>query len=63
MGKKDKKKNNKFDIIFLFRDIFFFGWINMVIIENLYNKVNNLLKKIYFKLIKYKKLYVIIRNF
>lgn len=62
MGKKDKKKN-KFDIIFLFRDIFFFGWINMVIIENLYNKVNNLLKKIYFKLIKYKKLYVIIRNF
>lgn len=46
--KKDKKKkNNKFDIIFLFRDIFFFGWINMVIIENLYNKVNNLLKKIY----------------
>lgn len=42
-----KKKINKFDIIFLFRDIFFFGWINMVIIENLYNKVNNLLKKIY----------------
>lgn len=45
--KRIKKKKNKFDIIFLFRDIFFFGWINMVIIENLYNKVNNLLKKIY----------------